>query len=84
MGWPLVMLNLGHLAVESCEHLQLASETTATASCKTHVRLTGAAEAIFGNRRTDQLMEASFGRQPDGTWIGTSIKYTAPPYSLSQ
>ena len=77
-------LNLGHLVVESCEHLLLASETTATASCKTHVRLTGGAEAIFGNRPTDRLMEASFGKQPDGTWIGTSIKYTPPPYSLSQ
>jgi len=79
------MLNLGrHLVVESCEHLLLASETTATASCKTHVTLTGGAEAIFGNRPTDRLMEASFGKQPDGTWIGTSIKYTPPPYSLSQ
>jgi hypothetical protein len=78
------MLKLGHLVVESCDHLLLASETTATASCKTHVALTPAAEAIFGSRPTDRLMEASFGKQPDGTWIGTSIKYSAPQYTVSQ
>jgi len=77
-------LILGHLVVESCEHLLLASETTATASCKTHVKLTDGAEAIFGTRSTERSMEASFGKQPDGTWIGTSMKYTAPPYSLSE
>jgi hypothetical protein len=75
-------LNLGHHEVESCEHLLLTSETKATASCKTHVKLTSAAGAIFGDRPTDQVMQASFGKQPDGTWIGTSINYSAPPYSI--
>lgn len=74
-------LNLGHLVVGSCDHLLLASETTATASCKTQVKLTSGGKAIFGNGPTDQLMQASFGKQPDGTWIGTSINYSAPPFS---
>jgi hypothetical protein len=78
------MLNLGHLVVESCDHLLLASETTATASCKTHVKLMSAAEASFGSGPTDQVMQASFGKQPDGTWIGTSISYSAPSYKISQ
>jgi FKBP-type peptidyl-prolyl cis-trans isomerases 1 len=77
------MLNLGHLVVESCEHLLPASETAASAACKTHVKLTAAAEAVFGSRPTDGLMQASFGKQPDGTWIGTSIKYSPPPYGIS-
>jgi hypothetical protein len=77
-------LILGHLVVDSCEHLLLASETAATASCKTHIKLTGGAEAIFASRSTEQSMKASFGKQPDGTWVGTGVEYTAPPYSLSQ
>jgi hypothetical protein len=78
------MLRLGHLVVESCGHLLLGSETVASASCKTHVKLTSAAESIFGSRPTDQTMQASFGKQPDGTWVGTGINYSAPQYNIFQ
>ncbi len=77
-------LILGHLVVDSCENLLLASETTATASCKTHVRLTAGAVAIFGTGSTERPVEATFGKQPDGTWIGTGVQYTAPSYSLPE
>lgn len=78
------MLKLGHLAVDSCEHLLLTSETAATASCKSHVKLTNAAEVVFGSRPTDQVIQASFGKQPDGTWIGTSVGYSPPQYNIFQ
>jgi len=77
-------LILGHLIVESCDHLLLTSETAATASCKTHVKLTSAAAVIFGNRPTDQSMQVSFGKQPDGTWIGTQLSYNPPQYMINQ
>jgi len=78
------MLNLGHLVVDSCDRLLLSSETKATASCKTHVALTSAAAAVFGSRPTDRPMDASFGKQPDGTWVGTGIGYSAPTYGISE
>ncbi len=78
------MLKLGHLVVDSCDRLLLSTETTASASCKTHVSLTSAAEIIFGKRPTDQLVQASFGKQPDGTWVGTQISYSAPPFDINQ
>jgi hypothetical protein len=77
-------LKLGRLVVESCDHLLLGTETTATVTCKTHVKLTKDAEAIFGSRSTDQSMGATFGKQPDGTWIGTQITYRPPTYDISQ
>jgi hypothetical protein len=78
------MLKLGRLVLQSCDHLLLGSETTATASCKTQVKLTNAAEVIFGSRPTEQPLLASFGKQPDGTWIGTGVNYSAPPYNIFQ
>ncbi|HTQ53181.1 MAG TPA: hypothetical protein VMI94_01905 [Bryobacteraceae bacterium] len=78
------MLKLGHLEVDSCERLLLASETTATASCKTHVKLTTAAEAIFGQRPTDESVQVSFGKQPNGNWVCTNINYSPPPYNIFQ
>lgn len=78
------VLRLGHIVVERCEHLLLVSETTATAACQTHVKLTSAAEVIFGNRPTDQTMQASFGKQPDGSWVGTGINYLPPQYNIFQ
>jgi hypothetical protein len=29
-------------------------------------------------------MQASFGKQPDGTWVGTGINYGAPQYNIFQ
>lgn len=77
-------LKLGHLEVDSCQNLLLGSETAATASCKTHVKLTSAAAVIFGSKSTDQIMQASFGKQPNGTWVGTQVSYAPPPYNLDQ
>lgn len=77
-------LKLGRLVVDTCDHLLLTSETAATASCKTHVKLTGAAEIIFGSRPTDRVMQAYFGKQPDGRWIGTGTNYSPPQYDISQ
>lgn len=77
-------LRLGHLVVDSCDHLLLVSETVANASCKTHVKLTSGGESIFGNRPTDQVMQAFFGKQPDGTWVGTRVNYSPPQYEMNQ
>lgn len=77
-------LRLGHLEVDTCDHLLLASETTATASCKTHVKLNATARDVFGDRSTDQVMQVSFGKQPNGTWVCTNLNYAAPPYDITQ
>lgn len=74
-------LNLGHLEVDRCEHVLLSSETTATASCQTHVKLTPFAAAVCGDGSTDQTMQASFGKQPDGTWVATNMVYSPPQYA---
>jgi len=78
------ILKLGHMVVDSCDHLLLGTETTATATCKTHVKLTGAAEVIFGSASTNNAVQASFGKQPDGTWIGTQISGSPLAYNISQ
>ena len=75
-------LKLGNLVVDSCDHLILSSETTATADCKTHVKLTPTADVLFGQQSTLQRVAASFGKQPDGTWVATGIPYSAPRYNL--
>ena len=78
-------LKLGHLVVESCDHLLLGTETTASATCKTHVKLTKEAEIIFGRRPTNQSVQAAFGKQPDGNWIATQIGgYVPPQYNIFQ
>jgi hypothetical protein len=77
-------LKLGRLMVDKCESLLLSSETAATASCKTHVQLTSAAEAILGQRPTDQSMGAFFGKQPDGVWVCTRVSYSPPQYNILQ
>lgn len=78
------MLMLGHLVVEGCEHLLLGTETTATATCRTHIKLTKDAEIVFGSASTDQSLQASFGKQPDGKWIVTQIGYIPPQYTIAQ
>jgi hypothetical protein len=78
------MLKLGHLVVDSCDHLLLGSETSATATCKTHVNLTEAAKGIFGTRSTEQPLQASFGKKPNGTWVATQINYAPPPYDIDK
>ena len=75
------VLKLGHLVIDSCDQLLLNSETTARATCKTHVKLTKEAELIFGKASTEQPIQPVFGKQPDGGWIGTSVSYTPPQYS---
>jgi hypothetical protein len=75
-------LKLGHLIIDSCEQLLLNSETSAGATCKTQVTLTREAEMVFGSSPTDQPMGVTFGKQPDGTWVVTSVRYTPPPYRL--
>ena len=75
-------LKLGHLIVDKCDHLLLRSETAATASCKVHPKVGDAAAAIFGSGATDGMLQASFGKQPDGAWIGTGIVYSAPQDNL--
>ncbi len=75
-------LKLGHLVVDACEQLLLNSETTARATCKTHVKMTSESETIFGKGPTDQAMEVAFGKQPDGNWLVTSVSYQPPNYQL--
>ena len=78
------ILKLGHMVVDSCDHLLLGTETTATATCKTHVKLTRAAEVIFGSAPTTNTVQASFGKKPDGTWTGTQIGGAALQYNIFQ
>ena len=78
----IVMFKLGHLVVDSCEHLLLGTETSATATCKTHINLTKEATVVFGNRPTEQSLQASFGKKPDGDWIGTQVNYSPPQYIM--
>lgn len=78
------VLKLGHLVVDSCDHLLLGTETTASAACKTHVVLTKDAKIIFGDRSTDQSVETTFGKQPDGTWVCTLVRFIPPFYDINQ
>lgn len=77
-------LRLGNLVVDSCEHLLLSTETAATATCKTHVKLSKEAAAIFGETSTERPLQASFGKQPNATWVGTDFRYTPPTYIFQQ
>ncbi len=77
-------LKLGHLVVDSCAQLLLDSETAARAVCNSHIVFSKAAETIFGNRPANQAVTAGFGKQPDGTWIGTQAIYAPPQYAINQ
>jgi hypothetical protein len=78
-------LVLGSLTVDSCDGLLLDTETTARATCRSHVKLTSAASIIFGSRPTDATLTALYGKQPDGGWVATTITgYNRPEYSLTQ
>ncbi len=74
------LLQLGHLVIDTCDNLLLSSETSATASCSTHIKLTDAAKIIFGERPTTRSLRATFGKQPDGGWVCVNIEYQAPPF----
>ena len=77
-------LQLGHLVVDGCDHLLLATEISATATCQSHIVLTDVAKAIWGEKSTKETLQASFGRQPNGKWIGTKISYSPPSYEINQ
>lgn len=77
------VLKLGHLVVDSCAQLLLDSETAAKAVCRTHVELTKA-QVIFGGAPTDQLIQAVFGKQPNGNWVTTRVSYSPPQYVINQ
>ena len=72
---------MGHVVIDSCDHLLLEGETFATANCKLHVELTDAGKAALGDagkaalggRPPEGTVSASFGKQPDGTWIITRV-----------
>jgi hypothetical protein len=64
---------LGHVVIDSCNHLLLEAETNATATCKIHVELTDAGKATFHGGPTASSVQAQFGKQPDGTWIATRV-----------
>jgi hypothetical protein len=64
---------VGHFVVDSCDHLLLVTETVATAQCTIHVSFTKEGAAKFGNtnNQSSSIIPARFGKQPDGTWVGT-------------
>lgn len=57
--------------VDECHELLLETETIATAKCRVHVNLTEAGVAAWGSAPTEWEVAASFGKQPDGTWVAT-------------
>jgi hypothetical protein len=62
---------IGHIVVDSCDHLLLTTETVATAQCKVHMNFTKEGAAKFGNNQSSAIIPARFGKQPDGKWVGT-------------
>lgn len=77
-------LRLGHLEIDSCTGLLLGSETTARARCLAHVKLSSEAGVFLEGADTKGPLKVTFGKQPDGGWVATSVEYYAPQYSLSR
>ena len=77
------MLNLGHGVIDSCDNLLLGSETSASCVVKWHVDLDTPRSALMGPNRVEGTVSATFGKQPDGTWIITSLDLPATPYTGS-
>jgi len=77
------VLKAGHLVVDGCQQLLLNSETSASATCQTHVDRTKTAEVIL-NSSIAQPMNVVFNKKPDQSWIAVQIGYNAPQYTVYQ
>jgi len=73
-------VNGGRLIVDTCDQLLLQDETKATAICSGHLEPTGAVKTILGDGFKTISIRATYGKQPDGEWVGTAANHS--PLSL--